>query len=132
LAVHRRDSGELAAEWLDYCSPFQALDGQRMLTFTVADHSVIAAQSREGETAKGAFLADHPKEIKGVWLAEEETNRVTVEIEGTKSEYTLLVPFGKDQCILVSGSPSSADLTDSMFGIPYFPEPEAEPTWRQP
>lgn len=36
-------------EWLDYCSPFDALDGQRMLTFAVADHSVIAGEAPEEE-----------------------------------------------------------------------------------
>jgi hypothetical protein len=56
-------------------------------------------------------------------VADEETRRVSVEIEGARSEYTLLIPFSEDQCILVSGSISGADLTNSLFAAPYFPEP---------
>ena len=111
-------------EWLDYCSPFKALDGQRMLTFTVAGHSVIAAEAPEEEKEKGVFLAKHPKERTGLWLSDEDTRRVSVEIGDSKSEYTLLIPFGEDQCILVSGSLSAADLTASLFGTPYYPEAE--------
>jgi hypothetical protein len=111
-------------EWLDYCFPFEALNGQRMLTFTVEDRSVIAAEALEDERAKGAFFAAHPHETKGAWVADEETHRVSVEIDGSKSEYTLLVPFGRNQCILVSGSLSGADLTNSMFATPDFRETE--------
>jgi hypothetical protein len=112
------------SEWLDYCSPFEALSGQRMLTFTVADHSVIAAEALGEEKAKGALFAAHPQKTKGVWAADEDTHGVSVEISGSKSEYTLLIPFSEDQCILVSGSLLAADLTNSLFATPNFPKPD--------
>jgi hypothetical protein len=112
------------SEWLDYCSPFEALNGQRMLTFTVADHSVIAAEALGEEKEKGALFAAHPQKTKGVWAADEDTHGVSVEISGSKSEYTLLIPFGENQCILVSGSLLAADLTNSLFATPNFPEPD--------
>jgi hypothetical protein len=111
-------------EWLDYCSPFEALDGQRMLTFTVADRSVIVVEALGEEKAKGALFAAHPEKTKGVWAADENTHGVSVEISGSKSEYTLLIPFGEDQCILVSRSLLGADLTNSLFATPNFPEPD--------
>jgi hypothetical protein len=111
------------AEWLDYCSPFETLSGQRALTF-FADRSVIAAEAPPDEKQKGALVADHPQEHKGVWGADEETRRVFVEFDGAKSEYALLISFSEDQCILVSGSLTAADLTSSLFGIPSFPEPD--------
>lgn len=40
---------------------------------------------------------------------------MSVEIGDSKSEYTLLIPFGEDQCVLVSGSLSAADLTTSLW-----------------
>lgn len=111
-------------EWLDYCSPFETLNGQRTLTFTVADHSVVAAIAPPEEKAKGAFLADHPQKTRGVWVADAGTGRVSVVISGSKSQYTLLIPFSEDQCILVLGSLSGADLTSSLFATPYFPQPD--------
>jgi hypothetical protein len=105
-------------EWLDSCSPFETLDGQRMLTFSVADHSVVATEAVGDEKAEGALSAAHPQKAEGTWVVEEETHRVDVEIGGTKENYTLLVSFSKDQCILVSGSLSGADLTKSLFATP--------------
>jgi hypothetical protein len=87
---------------------------------------VIAAEAQSSEREKGALVAPHAQERKGDWVADEDTRRVSVAIEGIKSEYTLLIPFGEDQCILVSGSLLAADLNNSLFGIPYFPEPEPD------
>jgi hypothetical protein len=114
------------ASWLDYCSPFETLSGQRALTF-FEDRSVVDDEAPPDEKEKGAMLAAHPAETKGAWVADEETRRVSVEIDGAKSEYTLLISFSEDQCILVSGSLSAADLTRSLFAVPHFPEPEPDP-----
>jgi hypothetical protein len=88
------------------------------------DRSVIADEASPDEKNKGALLAYHPRKRKGVWRGDETTGRVAVEIDGAKSEYTLLISFSEDQCILVSGSLSAADLTSSLFAIPYFTEPD--------
>src|SRR5262249_33272109 len=111
------------ASWLDYCSPFETLTGQRALTF-FRDRSVIATEASIEEKENGALLAGRPQKRKGVWDADEEARRVSVEFEATKSEYALLISFSKDQCILVSGSLLTADLTSSLFGIPSFRDPD--------
>jgi hypothetical protein len=69
---------------------------------------------------------DQPAGVWGAWEAEENTHRVSVQIGGSTLEYTLVIPAGEDQCILVSGSPSAADLRRSWFGItiPAPPEPD--------
>lgn len=95
-----------------------------MLTFSVKNHSVVVAEAVGEEKPKGALLAAHPQETTGRWEADEETHRVSLEIDGSKSEYTLLTSFQEDQCILVSGSLSNANLASSWFGTPYFSEPE--------
>jgi hypothetical protein len=99
---------------LDYCSPFQSLGGGLTLNFTVPDHSVIVAAAEGKEKAKG------------IWVAEESTQRVFVEINNSKSEYTLLLPDPGDQCILASGSLKSADLTSSWFATPGVPRYDEE------
>jgi hypothetical protein len=104
----------LVEEWLADCTPFQALDGHRTLDFYGNDHSVV-------ESEREASLGDDAIEKPGVWLANEETHRVTIDIDGLKSEYRLMRPadFYYDLCILLSGSVTDADLTKSLFAHPY-------------
>jgi len=121
----QQDSNEplktTVVEWLDDCSPFVSFDGQRMLTFDTTKQAVTASEALDDERSKGALMAKHPKEQEGLWSADEETRHVSVEIEGSKSDYILVIPFDEQQCLLVSGSSlSEADLTKTLYGVPYF------------
>jgi hypothetical protein len=102
---------------LDDCTPFQTLDDHRTLAFYVEDHSVI-------ESAKETSSADGASEKKGVWLADEETHRLSIDIDGFKSEFSLMMLLDYDLCVLLAGSVSDADLTKSLFAQPYIPGPD--------
>jgi hypothetical protein len=108
------------AEWLDACSPFEALDGTRSLDFNIRDHSVELSEAIDQERAAGAIAAEHPKITQGSWSADETTKQVVTDIDAEKRSYLLVITFSQDECILSAGDTGSSDLRSSWFGAPDF------------
>jgi hypothetical protein len=65
-------------------------------------------------------MAKHPKVTRGTWTAEEATKAIVVKLGNIETSYTLAVPFGEGECILVSRAIRAADLRASWFGEPDF------------
>lgn len=117
---------------LSSCSPFETLDGRRMLIFTwdslswdePSTYRVVADETSTSEDGKDVLFAARPRETKGLWSIEDtKANRISVVIGRAKTEYVLLTWSDGLKCALVSGSISNADLTQSFFGEQ---EPEDE------
>lgn len=107
-------------QWLYACSPFESLDGKRMLVFRPSDHSVTSSEAIGDEAEVGALAAKNPQRTKGTWEADEATKRVVVNIGDSQFGYLLIVPFGEGQCILGAGNIRAVDLRRSLFGEPDF------------
>ena len=103
-------------QWLDECSPFESLDGTKLLDFSARDNSVKMTEAVDSEKAAGAASAKHPKIVRGTWSADESTKQIMVTFNATTSRYVLLTTFSEDRCILSAGDLSSADLRNSWFG----------------
>jgi hypothetical protein len=113
------------AEWLDVRSPFESFNGARMLSFVINNKSVKLTEAVGEEIPSGALMAKHPKVTRGTWAAEEATKDIVVKLGDTETRYTLAIPFGEGDCILVSGPISAADLRASWFREPDFSDPDS-------
>jgi hypothetical protein len=95
-------------DMLDFCSPFSSADGTRSLTFN----------------PKGSvqLTMDTPKNVKldkpaaGSWKFEEDIGRVSVSFGKIRNEYELFTYDGDLKCVLVSGTKTNANLSESWFG----------------
>ena len=95
-----------------------------MLSFAINNKSVKFTEAVGEEIPSGALMAKHPKVTRGTWAAEEATKDIVVELGDTETRYTLAIPSGEGECILVSGPISAADLRASWFGEPDFSDPD--------
>jgi hypothetical protein len=99
---------KVVAGWsrLDDCSPMQSLDGKQQLVL-LEDHSAKVERAGSG---KGA------KETAENWTFDEASNRYLITLGGQEKSFTIVQPDNSEVCILVMGSPTYADMTESWYG----------------
>ena len=83
--------------------------------------------------------ADHPVDVwtskkitktDGTYTIDDTAQTIIVVVGGVRTTYLAYTPPGIDGCMLISGSPSAADLVNSWFGT--LDPPETDPPNDQP
>jgi hypothetical protein len=97
-------------EQLDACSPMQSLDDTRELTF-LEDHTVNLLE-RETKTKRELG----PSKVAGTWAFDESAKRYFVSLAQQQKSYVLIQPDNSELCILLSGEPTAANISESWFG----------------
>ena len=134
-----------AGDALEDCSPLATLDGLRMLVFNarrgVVAEGVAAKATTDAQLDLALALDDlvdgTPRKeiagsanmvVAGTFSVDEATRTVVLHLPEGLVTYTLLgpMPFEQDECVLVDGTTSAADLNRSWFGTPGPDEPQAD------
>jgi hypothetical protein len=108
-------------QWLDICSPLFSLDGEKMLMFRNADHTVTLHRIdriRDPE-AKKILETKNESTEQGTWTADNTTGEVVVNVAGDRHSYILVVPY-ELQCVLGAGQIDAVNLKSSWYGTPDF------------
>jgi hypothetical protein len=115
-----KDTKEFSVEeWLNVCSPFYSLDGQQLLMFRDADHTVTLHKidRTRDPSAKGILETKYELRERGTWTTDKRTGQVLVDVAGKQASYTLVVPY-EFQCVLGAGQIEAVNLKSSWYGTP--------------
>jgi hypothetical protein len=113
----RKPASFKVVSWLYDCSPFESLDANRSLMFKPADGTILLYEAANEDRGKGAFSVSKARKTVGTFTVDEAMRNVSVAIGEFKADYTFILTPGF-QCLLISGSVKSADLSSSWFGEP--------------
>jgi hypothetical protein len=84
--------------WYDIlsCTPFSSFDGSQTILL-IRNNTVLLGN------------------ISGTWSFDSTTRRYTISVDGQTNSYTLMNGDSNNVCILIAGSPTSANLERSWF-----------------
>jgi hypothetical protein len=112
-------------EMLDECTPFNSFDFRSELDFDTGDRIVKlrrVSNSSKNKSDDTIDTAHDFQEQSGTFKIDEMNHLVHVEMEGVTSTFVMSEPGDGLQCVLIDGTPESANLTLSWFGTSVPPE----------
>ena len=107
-------------DWLYMCSPLLSRDGRRSISFSLIDHKVEMDKISNDQIRRGILYDKNPIKTLGKWVADENSRRVTVSIDGADRTYSVVDIYLPDACIIVWPSREQADIEQSWFGEPTY------------
>jgi hypothetical protein len=116
-------------EMLDECTPFNSFDFRSELDFDTGDNTVKLRRLSNSQKNKSDDTIDTDHDFQkqsGTFKIDEVNHHVHVEMEGATSTFVMSEPGDGLQCVLIDGTPESANLTRSWFGTPSPPESDPD------
>ena len=91
-----------------------------MLEFRFPDTVLLTELSAppSGSVGESVLSSHHVVKRTGTFAIDDHAHTVTLEFGGVRQAYLAWAPDAFDDCILLKGSPTAADLTQSWLGQP--------------
>jgi hypothetical protein len=127
---HAADSNTLnpTRDLIDECTPFTSYDGKSALDFSLSNSSVTLQTVRVSPRNKlddVVYTAADVARITGTFKINESEHVVTVSVEKIDESFLVIGPsYSLQECVLISGTPESANMKASWFGTP--PSPDSD------